>query len=62
MLSHAAVYPASHYVVSQEKLEKALLEIEEEMLLQVEYFKKQGKLLEAQRIMQRTYYDIDMNR
>ena len=62
VLSHAAVYPASHYVVSQDKLEKALFEIEGEMLLQVEYFKKQGKLLEAQRIMQRTYYDIDMLR
>ncbi len=62
ILSHAAVYPASHYVVSQEKLEKALFEIEAEMLLQVEHFKKEGKLLEAQRIMQRTNYDIDMLR
>lgn len=62
VLSHAAIYPASHYVVSQDKLEKALLDIEEEMLLQVELFKNQGKLIEAQRIRERTYYDIDMLR
>lgn len=61
-LSHVAIYPASHYVVSQEKLEKALAEIELEMLERVDYFKSCGKLLEAQRIMQRTYYDIDMLR
>lgn len=62
VVSHIAVYPASHYVVSREKLEKALSEIEEEMLERVDEFKKQGKLLEAQRIEQRTYYDIDMLR
>ncbi len=61
-LSHVAVYPASHYVVSKEKLEKALSEIETEMLDRVEEFKSKGKLIEAQRIMQRTYYDIDMLR
>lgn len=62
VVSHVAVYPASHYVVSREKLEKALSEIEAEMLERVDEFKKQGKLLEAQRIEQRTYYDIDMLR
>ncbi len=61
-LSHVAIYPASHYVVSKEKLEKSLSEIEAEMLERVEYFKNKGKLIEAQRIMQRTYYDIDMLR
>ena len=49
-LSHVAIYPASHYVVAPEKLEKAINEIQEEMFERVDYFTSQGKLLEAQRI------------
>lgn len=59
-LSHAAIYPASHYVVSPEKLEEAISDISLEMLEQVKFFEEQGKLLEAQRIKQRTMYDIEM--
>ncbi len=62
ILSHVAIYPASHYVVSHEKMEKAINEIYLEMLSQVKYFESQGKLLEAQRIKQRTEYDIEMLR
>ncbi len=61
-LSHVAIYPASHYVVGYEKMEKALEEIYDEMTETAENFKKEGKLLEAQRIMQRTQYDIEMLR
>jgi len=61
-LSHVAIYPASHYVVEHEKMERALEEIYNEMTETAENFKKQGKLLEAQRIMQRTQYDIEMLR
>ena len=61
-LSHVAVYPASHYVVSGDKIEKALIEIGKEMLDRVEEFKSEGKLLEAERIKQRTSYDIEMLR
>ncbi len=62
ILSHAAVYPASHYVVSAEKMEVAIKEIQNEMIQQVATFEEQGKLLEAQRIKQRTEYDIEMLR
>ena len=61
-LSHVAIYPASHYVVGHEKMETALEEIYNEMTETAESFKKEGKLLEAQRIMQRTQYDIEMLR
>ena len=61
-LSHVAIYPASHYVVEHEKMERALEEIYNEMTETAENFQKQGKLLEAQRIMQRTQYDIEMLR
>ncbi len=61
-LSHVAIYPASHYVVGPEKIEKALTEIGREMLDRVEEFTKEGKLIEAQRIKQRTSYDIEMLR
>ena len=61
-LSHVAIYPASHYVVEHEKMERALEEIYNEMTESAENFKKEGKLLEAQRIMQRTQYDIEMLR
>ncbi len=60
--SHAAIYPASHYVVENDKMEKALENIYNEMENRVEEFKSQGKLLEAQRIQQRTLYDIEMLR
>ena len=59
-LKHIAIYPASHYVVSHEKMEAALREIEEEMEERVAYFKSKNKLIEAQRIEQRTRYDIEM--
>ncbi|MGB4023828.1 MAG: excinuclease ABC subunit UvrB [Acutalibacteraceae bacterium] len=62
ILSHAAVYPASHYVVSAEKMEVAIKEIQNEMIQQAAIFEEQGKLLEAQRIKQRTEYDIEMLR
>ena len=59
-VSHGAIYPASHYVVAPEKLERAIDEILKEMEERVEEFTKQGKLLEAQRIKQRTEYDMEM--
>ena len=61
-LSHVAIYPASHYVVSPDKMEKSIRIIYEEMEKQVETFQAEGKLLEAQRIKQRTEYDIEMLR
>lgn len=61
-LSYAAVFPATHYAVSEEKREAALAEIEAEMLERVEYFKSEKKFLEAQRIEERTRYDIEMLR
>lgn len=60
VVSHVAVYPASHYVVSPEKLDVALEEIKQEMHDRVKEFTKEGKLLEAQRIQQRTLYDLEM--
>lgn len=62
VISHVAIYPASHYVVSPDKLEKAIEEILAEMEQRVEEFTKEGKLLEAQRIRQRTEYDMEMLR
>ncbi len=61
-LSYAAVFPATHYAVSDERREAALLEIEEEMHERVEFFKCQNKLIEAQRIEERTKYDLEMLR
>lgn len=61
-LSHVAIYPASHYVVSPEKLEKAIEEITKEMEEREAQFISQGKLIEAQRIRQRTEYDMEMLR
>ncbi len=58
--SHILVPPASQYVTSKEKLERAIVTIEEEMKEQVQYFKSQGKLIEAQRIEERTNFDIEM--
>ncbi len=62
VVSHIAIYPASHYVVSPEKMEDALKQINDEMEKQVAEFEKQGKLIEAQRIRQRTEYDMEMLR
>lgn len=62
VLSHVAIYPASHYVVSPEKMEKAITQIYSEMENQVKFFQSEGKLIEAQRIKQRTEYDIEMLR
>ena len=62
VVSHVAIYPASHYVVSPEKMEDALKKINDEMELQVAAFEKEGKLIEAQRIRQRTEYDMEMLR
>lgn len=62
VISHVAIYPASHYVVAPEKLEHAIAEILAEMEARVEEFTKEGKLLEAQRIRQRTEYDMEMLR
>lgn len=62
IVSHVAVYPASHYVISPDKLERSLAQISEEMEHSVAEFEKQGKLIEAQRIRQRTEYDMEMLR
>lgn len=62
VVSHVAIYPASHYVVSPEKMEEALEKINSEMELSVAEFEKEGKLIEAQRIRQRTEYDMEMLR
>ena len=59
-LKHAAIYPASHYIVPKEKIERAVIEINKELEERVAFFKERGKLLEAQRIEQRTRYDIEM--
>lgn len=61
-LAHAAIYPASHYVTSREKMEAALTRIEAEMETQVKWFTDHDKLIEAQRIRQRTTYDMEMMR
>ncbi len=60
VVNHVAIYPASHYIVPPEKMQDAIGEIERELAERVEYFKSEGKLLEAQRILQRTRYDIEM--
>ena len=59
-LNHAAIYPASHYVVGKEKMARAIGDIRSECTERVKYFEDNGKLLEAQRIAQRTNYDIEM--
>ncbi|MBO5376773.1 MAG: excinuclease ABC subunit UvrB [Ruminiclostridium sp.] len=61
-LTHAAVFPASHYIVSRDKMERALEEIEAEMEQQVEMFTNSHRLIEAQRIAERTRYDMEMLR
>ena len=61
-LSHVAIFPASHYAVGDEKMEASLKRIEADMREEVEALKKQDKLLEAQRLLQRTSYDLEMMR
>lgn len=58
--SHVSIFPASHYVTSKEKLERAIISIKEELDDRLEYFKEQDMLLEHQRLQQRTRYDIEM--
>ena len=60
VVDHVAIYPASHYVASREKLNRAIFDIESEMEERERWFKENDKLLEAQRIRQRTMYDIEM--
>ena len=60
VVQHVAIYPASHYVASKEKMARAMHDIEEEMWQQVNFFEEHDKLLEAQRIRQRTQYDLEM--
>lgn len=59
-IKHVAIYPASHYIVPKEKLNKAISEIEAELKERVKYFRENDNLIEAQRIEQRTRYDIEM--
>ena len=62
VLNHVAIFPASHYVVSKENMERATKAIEEELEERIRYFKSEDKLLEAQRISERTNFDIEMMR
>ena len=59
-LKHAAIYPASHYIIPRDKLEIAIGNVEKELAERVKYFEDKGKLLEAERIQQRVNYDIEM--
>ena len=59
-VQHIAIYPASHYVTTREKMERAVAELEQELEERVKWFEDNGKLVEAQRIAQRTRYDIEM--
>lgn len=61
-LEHVAIFPNSHYVVSPEKMERAIKDIEKELAEQVAYFKSEDKLIEAQRIAERTNFDMEMLR
>ncbi len=60
--NHVAIYPATHYVTSEENMERAMVTIEEELQERIQYFRDRGQLLEAQRIEQRTRYDMEMLR
>ena len=61
-LAHAAIFPASHYIVGDDKVEAALLELDRELDERIDYFQRNNKLVEAQRIEQRTRYDMEMIR
>ena len=58
--NHVVIFPASHYVTTQERIDKAIIDIQEELKERIDYFKDNDKLIEAQRIDQRTRYDIEM--
>jgi excinuclease ABC subunit B len=59
-MAHIAIYPASHYITTEEKTKLAIKRIKEEMIERIDYFEEENKLVEAQRIQQRTMYDIEM--
>ncbi len=61
-LEHVVIFPASHYVVPPEQMEEALVDIEKELGERIDYFKSEDRLLEAQRISERTHYDLEMLR
>lgn len=61
-LAHAAIFPASHYIVGDDKVEAALMELDRELDERIDYFQRNNKLVEAQRIEQRTHYDMEMIR
>lgn len=61
-LSHAAIFPASHYIISDERIEAAMKEIDSELAERIDYFQQNNKLIEAQRIEQRVHYDMEMIR
>lgn len=61
-LKHVAIFPASHYVVTQDKMERGIAEIEKELKERVEFFRSEDRLIEAQRISERTNFDIEMMR
>lgn len=62
VISHAAVFPATHYIVGDDKLDAAMEELDRELAERIEYFQQNNKLVEAQRIEQRTHYDMEMIR
>ncbi|MDE6679301.1 MAG: excinuclease ABC subunit UvrB [Ruminococcus sp.] len=62
VVSHVAIFPASHYVVGEDKIESAIEEIDRELAERIDYFTENNKLIEAQRIEQRTHYDMEMLR
>ena len=62
ILSYVAIFPASHYVIGKDKIDKACVKLEEEMRERVEYFKKEERFVEAQRILERTTFDLEMLR
>ena len=62
VLQHMIIFPASHYVVPEDRMKQAIRNIEDELIGQIQYFKEEDKLLEAQRISERTHFDIEMLR
>lgn len=62
IVSHAAIFPASHYIVSDDKIEDAMKELDRELAERIDYFERNNKLIEAQRIKERVHYDMEMIR
>lgn len=62
VISHAAIFPATHYIVGDDKLDAAMEELDRELAERIDYFQRNNKLVEAQRIEQRTHYDMEMIR